>query len=251
MQSKLLEVFRAAPGQVIVVTHSAQLLPTYAHEFQCVYRMQKSHLGTQIFSLEKTFAGQQDKLENELRASSDVAALLFANAVLLAEGGTEIGAFNEWFPQSSASQGETFAALNIILHAVGGKAEFPFYIRFLTAFAIPWGVICDGDALPPSKSPNDKLWKVLKELQLIPELPDVKTDFDVLREKAASCGIYTYNMSALTKFETIPEVKHYLDKEWVPPGKTAYRGRSIAIHVPCPPVVHEVFQQLMERLTVQ
>src|SRR5437762_2746205 len=194
MQSKLLEVFRAAPGQVIVVTHSAQLLPTYAHEFQCVYRMQKSHLGTQIFSLGKTFAGQQDKLENELRASSDVAALLFANAVLLVEGGTEIGAFNEWFPQSSASQGETFAGLNIILHAVGGKAEFPFYIRFLTAFAIPWGVICDGDALPPSKNPNDKLWKVLKELQLIPELPDAETSFDVLREKAASCGIYTYNM---------------------------------------------------------
>jgi len=105
--------------------------------------------------------------------------------------------------------------------------------------------------LPPNKSPNDKLWKVLKELQLIPEIPDAKTSFDVLTENAASCGIYTYNMSSFTKFETIPEVKHYLDKEWVPPGKTVYKGRSIAIQVPCPSAVNELFQQLMERLTVQ
>lgn len=125
MQHKLLEVLREAPSQVIVVTHSAHVLPTKADEFLTVHRTQKTGVETQIFSLEKTFAAQQDKLENELRSSSDVAGLLFANGVLLVEGATEVGAFNEWFLQSSASKGRTLADFNLILHSVDGKAEFP------------------------------------------------------------------------------------------------------------------------------
>ncbi len=251
MQHRLIEILRGAPGQVLAVTHSAHLLPTLADEFQRVYRLQKSHLGTQIFSLGNTFAAQQDKLENELRSSSDIAGLLFANGVLLVEGPTEIGAFSQWFLQSSASQGKTFADLNIVLHALNGKAEIPFYLRFLTAYGVPWAVICDGDALfPPGASPNDKLWKVLKELQLLPEVPSGTALFETLKALAANAGVDTYNSPSPIKFETVPEVKDFLDAEWTPPGKTAHRGRSIALHLSCPSVVDEVFRQSMRRLMV-
>jgi predicted ATP-dependent endonuclease of OLD family len=178
--------------------------------------------------------------------------LLFANGVLLVEGPTEIGAFSPWVLQSSASQGKTFADLNIILHALSGKAEIPFYLRFLTAFGIPWAVICDGDALlPPNTSPNDKLWKVLKELQLLAEVPSGAASFDTLKAQAANAGVYTYNTSSPTKFETVPEIKDFLNTEWTPPGKTAYRGRYIALHLSCPSPVDEVFQQSMRRLIVR
>jgi hypothetical protein len=249
MQHKLIEILRGAPGQVLAVTHSAHLLPTLADEFQSVYRLQKSHLGTQVFRLGSTFATQEDKLENELRASSDIAGLLFANGVLLVEGPTEIGAFSTWFLQTSVSQGKTFADLNFVLHALNGKAEIPFYLRFLTAFVVPWAVICDGDALlPPNTSPNDKLWKVLKELQLLAEVPSGTTSFDTLKAQAANAGVYTYNTSSPTKFETVPEVKNFLDTDWAPSSKTAYGGRYIAQHLTCPQVVDEVLQQAVKRL---
>src|SRR5260221_7093510 len=41
MQHRLAEVLRGAPGQVLVVTHSAHLLPTRANELQHVYGLQK------------------------------------------------------------------------------------------------------------------------------------------------------------------------------------------------------------------
>lgn len=252
MQHKLVEILRGAPGQVLAVTHSAHLLPILADEFQRVYRLQRSHGGTQIFSLGNTFAAQEDKLENELRSSSDIAALLFANGVLLVEGPTEIGAFSQWFLQSSASGGKTFADLNIVLHAMNGKGEIPFYLRFLTAFGVPWAVICDGDALfPAAASPNNKLWKTLKELQLIARVPSGTTSFETLKALAANAGVDTYNSPSPTKFETIPEVKDFLDVEWTPPGKTAYRGRYIALHLSCPAVIDEVFRQSMRRLVVR
>src|SRR5207247_7438895 len=127
---------------------------------------------------------------------------------LIMEGATDIRAFSQWFPQSSASQGKTFADLYIVLHALNGKAEIPFYLRFLTVFGVPWAVICDGDALfPPGMSPNDKLWKVLKELQLLPELPSGAASFETLKTLAISAGVDTYNSPSPIKFETIQAVK--------------------------------------------
>lgn len=129
MQYKLLEMLRSAPGQVIIVTHSAHLLPIHADEFHCVYRMQKNQLESQVSSLGKTFSSQQDKLENELRASRDLAGLLFADGVLLVEGATEIGAFSEWFLQSTASQGKTFADRNFVA-CCGRKIRVSFLPPF-------------------------------------------------------------------------------------------------------------------------
>jgi energy-coupling factor transporter ATP-binding protein EcfA2 len=248
MQYKLLEVLRSAPGQVIIVTHSAHLLPIDADEFHCVYRMQKDRLETRISSLGKTFSSQEDKLENELRASRDLASLLFADGALLVEGATEIGAFGEWFLQSTASQGKTFADRNLVLHAVGGKAEFPFYLRFLSAFGVPWVVICDGDALPLNKDKNRLLWNVLKELRLIAQVPSTTASFEMLKAVAAQARVYTYKTASPITFETIPEVKNYLDMQWTPSGKTTFKGRYIAQHLGCPQVVDEILLQATNQL---
>ncbi len=248
MQYKLLEVLRSAPGQVIIVTHSAHLLPIHTDEFHSVYRMQKNRLETRVSSLGKTFSSQQDKLENELRASRDLASLLFADGVILVEGATEIGALSEWFLQSSASQGKTLADRNLVLHAVGGKPEFPFYLRFLSAFGVPWVVICDGDALPPNKDRNRLLWNVLKEIHLISQEPSNTASFEILKAEAEHARVYTYPTASPVTFETIPEVKNYLDTQWTPSGKTTYKGSYIAQHLGCPLMVDEILLQATNQL---
>ncbi len=148
MQHKLVEVLHSVPGQVIVVTHSAHMLPTKADDFLKVRRMQKTSTGTLVKGLGSSTHLRLQKIEKELNKSSDIAGLLFTDGVILVEGETETGALSEWFPKSAISGGKTFSDLNLALYWVGGKTGFPFYLRFLNAFGVPWVAICDGDAFP-------------------------------------------------------------------------------------------------------
>ena len=246
MQHKLLEVLREAPGQVIVVTHSAHVLPTRADEFRTVCRMQKKGVETHIMSLRSTIHVTPEKLERELSASGDVAGLLFANGVILVEGQTEVAAFSTWFSKSTSSQHRSFADLNIIVHSVDGKTNFPFYLRFLTAFGVAWAVICDGDALPPTT--NTGLWNALADLQLISRVPH-SAPFATLKAEAEKAGVYTANTSSTSpgkEFEEIPAVKQYIDNNSnLPKRSTAQRGRYIAQNIPCPQEVDEILQRAL------
>jgi energy-coupling factor transporter ATP-binding protein EcfA2 len=249
MQHKLLEVLREAPSQVIVVTHSAHVLPTKADEFLAVRRMQKRDVETQIMSMGNSVHLTPEKLERELSISSDVAGLLFANGVILVEGQTEVGAFSAWFPQSTAGQGKSFADLNIVVYSVDGKTNFPFYLRFLTTFGVPWAVICDGDAFPPAT--NTRFWDVLMELKLVASLPQA-TSFANLKAEAEKAGVYTANTSSTSpdrEFEEIPTIKLYIaNNRHIPGGSTVRRGRYIAQNIPCPKEVNEVLQHALKHL---
>ncbi len=272
MQHKLVEVLHTVPGQVIVVTHSAHMLPTVAEDFRKVRRMQKDSKGTRIGELgnsaylesekiekeQKNSKGtrigelgnsaypEPEKIDKELNRSSDVAGLLFASGVILVEGETEIGVLNEWFPKSIAGQGRTFADLNLVLYSVGGKDSFLFYIHFLTAFGVPWAIICDGDALDP----ESRFWQGLAKLYKIPDVPDT-VSFDTLKAYAERVGVYTANTSKTSpgrKFEEIPDVEQYVCNNSVPGGSRARRGRYIAQNISCPQGVDKILQYALQRL---
>ena len=51
MQHKLVEALHTVPGQVIVVTHSAHMLPTVAEDFRKVRRMQKNSSETLVYGI--------------------------------------------------------------------------------------------------------------------------------------------------------------------------------------------------------
>jgi hypothetical protein len=74
-------------------------------------------------------------------------ALLFAQGVVLVEGGTELGALPEWFGKSPTAQRlGTPDALNIAIFSVDGDASFGTFIAFLHAFGVRWAIVCDGSA---------------------------------------------------------------------------------------------------------
>lgn len=128
MQHRLVEELSKAPGQVLVVTHSAHLLPTRADRHQHVYRFQKEPdgRGTGVFSGGAFLQAELERVENKFASSINVANLLFTNGVLLVEGATEVGAFSIWIPLTEKGKGQTLADMNIALHDAGGKSSFPF-----------------------------------------------------------------------------------------------------------------------------
>jgi hypothetical protein len=165
IQHKLVESLHTVHGQVIVVTHSAHMLPTVAEDFHKVRRMHKTSTGTLVKGIDSSSWIKLDKLEKELNKSSDLAGLLFADGVILVEGETETVALREWFPKSVIGQGKTFDDINLALYWVGGKTNFPFYMHFLSELDVPWIAICDGDAILPNE--NKPIWNALKDLSLI------------------------------------------------------------------------------------
>jgi|GEM_PF-1738178 len=249
MQHKLVEVLHTVPGQVIVVTHSAHMLPTAADDFRKARRMQKTNTGTLVKGMDSSSWLRLDKLEKELNKSSDLAGLLFANGVILVEGETETGALSEWFPKSAIGQGRTFADLNLALCWIGGKTNFPFYMHFLSELGVPWVAICDGDALPPYE--NRPLWNALKGLKRIDDTDDISNttaSFEKLKALAEKAGVYTANTSPTGKFEDIPDVNSYKESHNVSGRGKPQEGRYIAACISCPKEVEEILQRALQWL---
>jgi len=248
MQHKLVKALNDVPGQVIVVTHSAHMLPTIAEDFYKVRRMQKTRNGTLVKGLESSGPLKSGKIEKELNKSSDLAGLLFADGVILVEGETEIGALDEWFTKSAISQGKAFSDLNLVVYWVGGKSNLPFHMHFLSEFSVPWVVICDGDALPVDKDRNYLLWNALKDLKRIDDTPDPTANFEDLKSLAEKGGLYTLNACPTGKFEDIPDVKKFTSNNAVGGDGKVQRGRYIAARIPCPKEVEDILRCVLRRL---
>lgn len=251
MQRKVLDMLHRTNGQVITVTHSSHVLPTRPIDFQHVVRLQKESGSTATYRLGdlSQYRIRPDKLEQELSSSSDVAGLLFASGVILIEGDTETAALGEWFPHSEAGKERDFADLNVALYAVGGKTAFPFYMRFLTAFGVPWVVICDGDALMI----NAGIWGALKDLKRIDRDPPSAAAFPELKVLAEAAGVYTANTDFDQNFEKIPEVQRFIadpDNE-LPTSSKVRDGRLIGQHLlPPPPAIERILQCALQQLGV-
>jgi len=91
----------------------------------------------------------------DLQLSPDGWGLLFADAVVLVEGETELGALPRWFDKiTEAADTLAWSARNIAMFSVGGHYGFESWGRYLSHYHVPWAIVCDGVILDPYQPLN-------------------------------------------------------------------------------------------------
>jgi energy-coupling factor transporter ATP-binding protein EcfA2 len=158
LQRRLLSTVRESASQILLITHSPFLVPADGPaEIDIITRVGHADGRTTIhrtrLSKRSTHKEATDasKMQRFMMASSDARALLFANAVLLVEGDTELGALDVWLPAIALDGGLPVPDdLNLVIAAVGSDSAFATYTRYLKAFGIPWIILCDGKASDPN-----------------------------------------------------------------------------------------------------
>lgn len=172
----------------IVITHSPDLITCSSiDDLDHVVRLTPDLDGTRVATLPAENRGRLGEwLQNLLL--TDVRALLFASAVILCEGSTELGALGHWWQNGTAGLDAPQGA-NIALIDVSGDNNFGGYINYLEAFQIPWAAVADG----PAFAPNSGLSRQLSNLRLAPSdrRPGDDEAFQVWREYWNRAGIFT------------------------------------------------------------
>jgi energy-coupling factor transporter ATP-binding protein EcfA2 len=154
-QRALRSHIKDAPGQFLVITHSADLVPMEdAADLGRLVRAENESGQTRAHRFDSSsLAGNElSRITREFALSVDAVSLLFARGVVLVEGETELGALPLWFRSCSAQMGcKPPGELDLGLWSVGGDRNFQTYMAALNALAIPWVLICDGAAFDVEK----------------------------------------------------------------------------------------------------
>jgi energy-coupling factor transporter ATP-binding protein EcfA2 len=189
VQRRLMSRVRG-PGQYIVITHSADLVPVDEPEdLQRIVRIAPGRSGSQVRQPQFSGLGT-DEVFRQLRLLEPAQArgLLFARAVILCEGPTEVGALPRWWRDARSIGLPDPQAANIPVISVDGDSGFGAYIRYLDAFGVPWALVADGPALYP----RSKLTSQLQKTDHWPDKqPDEQDDFAVWREFWETLGVFT------------------------------------------------------------
>jgi predicted ATP-dependent endonuclease of OLD family len=188
-QRRLIAQVRGS-GQYMVITHSADLVPVEQPEdLARIVRIAPGRSGSEIRT--PRFGGLDTRelfRQLSLLEPTHVRALLFARAVILCEGQTEVGALPRWWRQAPSVGLPDPASANIPVVSVDGHGSFGAYVRYLDAFGIPWAIVADGPALRP----GSKLARHLHSLGHWPdEQPDEQEDFTLWREFWERLGVFT------------------------------------------------------------
>ena len=127
------------PGQYLVITHNADLVPFDEHsDLGRIVRVAPGASGSEIRQPDYGNRRLRDQLRQlQLLQPAEVRSLLFARAVILCEGQTEIGALPRWWTRARAAGLPDLGAANVSFISVPGHSGFGPYIMFLDAFAIP------------------------------------------------------------------------------------------------------------------
>lgn len=137
-------------GQLLLVTHSAHLVPMgEAGDLARLVRVENEAGHTRPHRLDPQALSddQVRQISREFALSADAIALLFARGVVLVEGDTEAGALPGWFAKGPArDRRRSPAELDVEIYSVDGDTRFRPYLTVLNAFGIPWVVVCDGAA---------------------------------------------------------------------------------------------------------
>jgi energy-coupling factor transporter ATP-binding protein EcfA2 len=189
MQRRLMSKTRG-PGQYIVITHSADLVPVdEPDDPQRIVRVAPGRSGSQVRQPQFSELGT-DEMFRQLRLlePAHVRGLLFARAVILCEGPTEVGALPRWWRKAPSIGLPDPQAANVPVISVDGDSGFGAYVRYLDAFGVPWAVIADGPALRP----RSKLATHLRQAGHWPDQqPDEQGSFAVWREFWETLGVFT------------------------------------------------------------
>lgn len=184
------------PGQYILITHSADLVPVEEpDDLQRIVRVAPGQSGSQVRQPQLRGLGT-DELFRQLRLlePAHVRGLLFARAVILCEGATEVGAMPRWWRKAASIGLPDPQTANIPVISVDGDSGFGAYIRHLDAFGVPWAVVADGPALRP----GSKLAGHLRQAGRWPDKqPDDQDDFLQWREFWESLGFSPWRISSV------------------------------------------------------
>jgi hypothetical protein len=179
------------PGQYLVITHNADLVPfDDLTDLERVVRVTPGPSGSRICRPDYSDLRLKDQLRQlQLLASAEVRSLLFARAVILCEGQTEVGALPRWWNRARATGLPDPSTANVSFVSVYGHSGYGRFMRFLDAFAIPWAIVADGPALRIGQ----KLSVDLKEQGHWPKHPepDNADDFGQWRDFWEHIGVFT------------------------------------------------------------
>jgi AAA domain len=177
------------PGQHLVITHSADLVPVdEADDLARIVRIAPGRSGSEVQRWQSSELSRGDLFRQlTLMEPSHVRGLLFSRAVILCEGATEVGALPRWWRKSSTIGLPDPESANIPVISVDGDGGFGAYVRYLDAFKVPWAIIADG----PSLRAGSKLARQLRRLGRCDGQPDEREDFGRTRDFWEKRGVYT------------------------------------------------------------
>ncbi|MDX3077893.1 AAA family ATPase [Streptomyces sp. MI02-7b] len=173
--------------QALLITHSADLVPVATEaDLKRIVRLAPGPDGATTVRRAQAKAASALAGWIQNLAAADTRALLFARAVILCEGATETGALGQWWNNTGTQLGPE--AANVPLLDVGGHNNFGGYIKYLSAFDVPWVVIADGPVLRVTSG----LSKQLNNLGLRPpNPPDDENDFTAWTDYWKTAGVFT------------------------------------------------------------
>jgi len=190
VQRRLISRVRG-PGQYVVITHSADLVPVEEPaDLEKIVRVAPGMTGSVVHRPDFGDVGTGEMFRQwRLLEPAHVRGLLFAAGVILCEGATEVGALPRWWRRGAASLGlPDPQAANLPVISVDGQASFGAHVRFLDAFGVPWVIVADGPALRP----DSKLAEHLRELGRWPDKqPEAGGGFAQWREFWEGLGVFT------------------------------------------------------------
>jgi hypothetical protein len=245
LQRRVLQMIQARRGQSFIITHSPYLIPVRdERDLTRILRFYLRGSNTHVARLATPASEDRERWSGwlkELRGGIEMAALLFAQGVILVEGETELGALQTWFTscETAAKKGH-LEDLNLVLHSVSGAGNFRDYSEFLEAFSVPWVIVCDGDQF--QQVPFCRVFGL--------PLPEVRSAFDQIKTKAEALGIFTLSED-FGEFENLPFVTPHLEEAKRAVGRSqARQGRYVAEKVECPATVGNLYEKILKRVGI-
>lgn len=236
--------------QVILITHTPYLVPT--ERIETIRRLYRGARGTEASASPSPDISENRHLVTKHQdfwsRSPNVANLLFYNAVLLADGATEVAALTEWYQKKME---EPLERQNLAIFSVDGKASLPFYWRELNVLHVPWVCLVDGDSLKPKSKDGTNVWMALVSADIIARqtaLKNKQLPVEQQIEALKHYKIFVRGTSTKDNFETLLETH----KIHVPPGHSGKvrRGLWFGQNVDCPGEFEKVFVALQNSYRV-
>jgi predicted ATP-dependent endonuclease of OLD family len=259
VQRRLISQIRGA-GQYLVITHSADLVPfDEPVDLSRITRLTSSPSGSQIHQPDYSDVDSRRLFRQlQLLQPAEMRSVLFAQAAVLCEGQTEVGALPRWWKNAHSSGLPDLAATNVAFIGVDGHNGYNSYIRFLDAYGIPWVIVSDGPALRKGQ----RLTKDLKELGHWPDGPEPIDDQDFAQWQSfwEHAGVFTLAVrfgddgTKGGELETLlgRTDGELLSKAMSETGKSKPRAGSYfaAAHPELPKPVREMFQKIAAHLAL-
>lgn len=156
-QRSLASQLQESEAQLLMITHSPDLVRVRDEaDVHCLVRLSLEEGETRVH--QPGAVGTIPNLPQLLRMlalSGELRSCLFARAVVLLEGETELGALPRWFARCAEDAGvEPPEALDLAFYQVGGDKGFASPLALIACLGLPCAIICDGAAFDLTKREN-------------------------------------------------------------------------------------------------